>query len=944
MPIPSPLHRRAGEPFRKRGQPQAWVLVPAVLLFAVLLVAVLLAALLVRPGRDGVLAAEPPAPVHKLIKPEASWTVEGPAQAVAINADESILAVAREQGGQTLVSLYDRPSHSKLGNLAADVGGAPRLRFAADQDLLLIGGSQALELWEVPIMPLRPDQVLPDDHRRWRQPLAGTGGTMGTAQFSDPPDHVVWVQGGALYRRALGDTGAGPSKPVWQPEGRTVKSFQYARNGSGLAVSYQDDKAVDVLDPKALTLLGTLQGHRFPVISVMPGPQGWLSADQGGNVIRWNESLQPQETTYLDALSKGQPPEALQRLGPRHVLLTLAGPAPQRSLTLVAPGLKADDELQAGGEGLVAVSPTGRYLLAAEGTGVSLYDFDQPDSPMDFVKRLKALKAYRTAQSYVRLLDESGVTPRLKTALLAELSRVPASALVQDYLDRLAHAQKEADDAGTKHWAEQVLALRPDEPQARAALQGLKTAAEKRILDEARAALQGGNADGALELLTNKIPPDSAVWGEAAALIRQAESRRRADADVDQAREQMNLGNLPAATALAKEALREQGQHPGAKQLLREIEQKSGGAPREGLAVLLGTVLALAISGFLLYQNRARLVPLFRNARRGAQPPLGRYRAEGSAARTGPFGATDGGTGVGASHAAPGAPQVPPSFRRRQSAVAAAESRAAESRAAEARAAEARAAEAKAAEIKAAPARAAESKLGEAGGEPGTTAAHAIGSKVTESQPGGFKTGGARGAGAQAAEEKIAGSRPDPSRPEGDAQGSAARVEVLRELLESTEDLIRLARQADLAGEHTAALMEIDAELAAFHRRLADPAMELGDVHKRLKVVNARLKGLKFSRPKPPPETTPAEEGSDPTHYELLQIPEQASEGQIKRAYHRLLKQYHPDVHNHSEFPWVKAEAERMSRRLGQAYEVLGHPDKRRDYDQSLRRRRKAHA
>lgn len=151
---------------------------------------------------------------------------------------------------------------------------------------------------------------------------------------------------------------------------------------------------------------------------------------------------------------------------------------------------------------------------------------------------------------------------------------------------------------------------------------------------------------------------------------------------------------------------------------------------------------------------------------------------------------------------------------------------------------------------------------------------------------------------------------------------------------------MRLAQQADAAREHVSLLMELDAELAAFHRRLADPAVVLGPIHQRLKMIGAQLRGLEFIRREPPPPKAHAAPPGEPTWYEVLHVSEAASEAEIRASYHKLLKQYHPDLHNHSDFPWVRDQAEQMTKKLGAAFQVLSHADKRQEYDRELRRRR----
>jgi hypothetical protein len=165
-----------------------------------------------------------------------------------------------------------------------------------------------------------------------------------------------------------------------------------------------------------------------------------------------------------------------------------------------------------------------------------------------------------------------------------------------------------------------------------------------------------------------------------------------------------------------------------------------------------------------------------------------------------------------------------------------------------------------------------------------------------------------------------------------------ARRKLVEELMEKTEQMIRLARQADVYRHHTAFLMELEAELHAIARRLGDASGELGGVHHRLKEMVAQLRGLDFKRTQPEAPPPAAEE---PNHYELLQLTPAATLEEIRTAYHRLLKQYHPDLHNSSRFDWVKSEAERMSRRISEAYDVLSNQGAREKYDRELRQRRR---
>jgi len=62
-------------------------------------------------------------------------------------------------------------------------------------------------------------------------------------------------------------------------------------------------------------------------------------------------------------------------------------------------------------------------------------------------------------------------------------------------------------------------------------------------------------------------------------------------------------------------------------------------------------------------------------------------------------------------------------------------------------------------------------------------------------------------------------------------------------------------------------------------------------------------------------------------YYKILGVNRDASEKDIKRAYRRLARQFHPDVNPDDK------QAEEKFKQINEAYEVLGDPDKRAKYD-----------
>src|SRR5512139_623642 len=63
-------------------------------------------------------------------------------------------------------------------------------------------------------------------------------------------------------------------------------------------------------------------------------------------------------------------------------------------------------------------------------------------------------------------------------------------------------------------------------------------------------------------------------------------------------------------------------------------------------------------------------------------------------------------------------------------------------------------------------------------------------------------------------------------------------------------------------------------------------------------------------------------------YYEVLGVPRSASDADIKKAFRKLAREYHPDVAKN------KKQAEEKFKEINEAYEVLSDPAKRKRYDE----------
>jgi curved DNA-binding protein CbpA len=73
-------------------------------------------------------------------------------------------------------------------------------------------------------------------------------------------------------------------------------------------------------------------------------------------------------------------------------------------------------------------------------------------------------------------------------------------------------------------------------------------------------------------------------------------------------------------------------------------------------------------------------------------------------------------------------------------------------------------------------------------------------------------------------------------------------------------------------------------------------------------------------------------------HYELLGVPTNAERAEIRTAYFRLSKTFHPDSYYGKQLGPFKPKLEVLFRRITDAYEALGRPKKREAYDLYLKR------
>ena len=72
------------------------------------------------------------------------------------------------------------------------------------------------------------------------------------------------------------------------------------------------------------------------------------------------------------------------------------------------------------------------------------------------------------------------------------------------------------------------------------------------------------------------------------------------------------------------------------------------------------------------------------------------------------------------------------------------------------------------------------------------------------------------------------------------------------------------------------------------------------------------------------------------THFQVLGLERAATEAQVKEAYFRLARRFHPDVHHDPALADLRDKIEAIFVRLGEAYEVLRNPRIRAKYESQI--------
>lgn len=169
------------------------------------------------------------------------------------------------------------------------------------------------------------------------------------------------------------------------------------------------------------------------------------------------------------------------------------------------------------------------------------------------------------------------------------------------------------------------------------------------------------------------------------------------------------------------------------------------------------------------------------------------------------------------------------------------------------------------------------------------------------------------------------------------------------ETLEKTKNVLHLSKEADKSGKYIARLIDFEAEITVIQKKGNHPDANYGLLTKQLFHILQTIRSFNFTseahkqqRPRTEQKQQSTHSQARPTpkkqpdYYGILGVPQTASLEEIKQAYHQRMKAYHPDLHQSSEFDWIKKEAEAKTRDIREAYEILKNKQSRQEYDKSI--------
>ncbi|MBF0279084.1 MAG: DnaJ domain-containing protein [SAR324 cluster bacterium] len=168
------------------------------------------------------------------------------------------------------------------------------------------------------------------------------------------------------------------------------------------------------------------------------------------------------------------------------------------------------------------------------------------------------------------------------------------------------------------------------------------------------------------------------------------------------------------------------------------------------------------------------------------------------------------------------------------------------------------------------------------------------------------------------------------------------------ETLQKAKTVLRLSKEADRSGKHTARLIDFEAEISVIQKKASQVKGNYQILTNQLLHILQTIRGFNFGaetqntgkktqqkNKKETPKNSNPNQPIQQNYYQILNVAHTASSAEIKQAYHQLMKKYHPDLHQNSGFEWIKKEADAKTKLIQKAYDVLKNHQSRQQYDKN---------
>ena len=739
-----------------------------------------------------------------------------PIEQIAISADEAMIAISMNlTNGNALVELRDRKNTQLLASIHLLDQVIRHLAFNPRKRQLAISGSNHLALWNLEPFTASPTTPLPEERKIWEYSAQSA---IAQINFSNIRERFRWIEGETLQEVSLRSPYS--LQEIWSGDqvGSPLRSFTLNHNENLLALSNKGKRPLKLIDPSKKQVLPPLDYHLFPPVQFVFLPSGKiLSLDQEQNLI-WgniNQRIKIQRPALNSVPSNAQT-VGFARIYQDKVLLLLTQVSASKIIAHIIDQKGNEFEnLSIRSLGSIAVSSTGKYIVAANQKKATIYTTELHQQPKEYLQQLQEIGATQTARQYRNHLDQNNAP--------SPTSALPPLSALEILEDRLRVAQSTNDPQEIESVVNEILQLQPHHSKALVAKANLQSQEDNLLLTHAQKLLAGKSYQEAITLVI-KISPQSNVYQEARQLIAEAEKYIQVDLRLQKAEQQIRIQNWQGATTFLQLALEQDPTNVKALAMLEKIEQT-----RKNFFILISAislvVFALVSVGLFWWYRKY----------------------------------------ITQSENSPQSDKTHSTFTTKKT-------------------------------------------------TPDSTA---------QKKP--------------FAQAKFA------------QMNSAATEKQFWETFQKTKEILQLAQKKDIDNQHTNRLLDFEAEIKMMGLQGKKRTPNFKELIAKLLFLQQTIRSFKFSsnqrayfnngsRQQQKQHQTDSLDAKTPSseknYYEILEVSSQATTNEIKKAYHRKIKEYHPDRHRNTEFAWVKEQAEEMTRLLGTAYQVLMDENARRRYNQ----------